>query len=40
MVQRQQPVPQPQPVEPVIQGQPEVIFVDRNDNADELVRNV
>ena len=40
MVQRQQPVPQPRPVEPVIQGQPEVILVDRNDNADEVVRNV
>jgi len=40
MVQRQQPVPQLQPVEPVIQGQPEVILVDRNDNADEVVRNV
>ncbi|KEH41573.1 hypothetical protein MTR_1g052435 [Medicago truncatula] len=40
MVQRQQHVPQPQPVEPVIQGQPEVILVDRNDNADEVFRNV
>ena len=40
MVQRPQPVPQPQPVEPVIQGQLEVILVGRNDNADEVVRNV
>ena len=40
MVHRQQPVPQPQPVEPVIQGQPETILVDRNDNAVEVVRNV
>jgi hypothetical protein len=40
MVQRKQHVPQPQPIEPVIQGQPEVILVDRNDNADEVVRNV
>jgi len=40
MVQRQQPKPQPQLVEPVIQGQPEVILVDRNNNANEVVRNV
>ena len=40
MVQRPQPVPQPQLVEPVIQGQLEVILVDRNDNADEVVRIV
>ena len=40
MVQRQQRVPQPQPVEPIIQGQPEVILLDRNNNADEVVRNV
>jgi len=40
MVQRPQPVPHPQPVEPVIQGQPKVILADRNDNADEVVRNV
>ena len=40
MVQRPQHVPQPQPVEPVIQGQPEVILVDRNNNADEVVRDV
>ena len=33
-------MPQPQPVEPVIQGQPEVILIDRNDNADEVDRNV
>jgi len=32
-------MPQPQPVELVIQGQPEVILIDRNDNADEVVRN-
>jgi len=40
MVQRPQHVPQPQPVEPVIQGQPEVILVDRNNNSDEVVMNV
>jgi len=40
MVQRPQPVPQPQPVELVIQGQPEVVLVDRNHDADEVVRNV
>ena len=40
MVQRQQLVPQPQLVEPAIQGHPEVILIDRNDNADEVVRNV
>jgi len=33
-------VPQPQPVEPVIQAQPEVVLVDRNPGADEVVRNV
>jgi len=33
-------VPQPQPVELVIQGQPEVILVDINDNVDEVFRNV
>jgi len=33
-------VSQPQPVEPVIQGQPEVVLVDRKNNADEIVRNV
>ena len=33
-------MPQPQPVEPIIQGQPEVILIDRNDNADEVVWNV
>jgi len=33
-------LPQPQPVEPIIQGQPEVILIDRNDNADEVVWNV
>jgi len=40
MVQRLQPVRQPQPVELVNQCQPEVILVDRNNNADEVVRNV
>jgi len=40
MVQRQHLVPQPQPVEPVMQGQLEVILVDRNHNADEVFRNV
>jgi len=40
VVQRKQPMPQPQPVEPVIQGQPKIILVDRNNNADEVVRNV
>jgi hypothetical protein len=40
MVQRPQPVPQPQPVEPVVQGQPEVVLVDRNHDAYEVVRNV
>ena len=40
MVQRQQHVPQPQPVEPVVQAQPEVILVNKNHDADEIVRNV
>jgi len=40
MVQRKQPMSQPQPVEPVIKGQLEVILVDRNNNVDEVVRNV
>jgi len=40
VVQRPQLVSQPQPVEPMIQGQPEVVFVDRNNDADEVVRNV
>jgi len=40
MVQRPQPVSQPQPVKPVIQGQLEVVLVDRKNNADEVVRNV
>ena len=40
MVQRPQPVPQPQPVEPIIQGQPEVVLLDRNHDANEVVRNV
>ena len=30
----------PQPVEPAIQGHPEVILIDRNDISDEVVRNV
>ena len=33
-------MPQPQLVEPIIQGQPKVILVDRNDNADEVIRDV
>jgi len=40
MVQRQQHVPQSQPIEPVIQAQLEVILVNRNHDADEFVRNV
>jgi len=40
VVQRQQPVPQSQPVEPVVQAQPEVILVNRNNDGDEIVRNV
>jgi len=40
VVQRPQPVPRPQPVEPMIQGQPEVVLVDRNNDVDEVVRNV
>ena len=40
MVQRQQPMPRPQPVEPTIQVQPEVILVDRNHDAGEVLRNV
>lgn len=33
-------MPQPQPVKPEIQGHPEVILIYRNDNVDEVVRNV
>ena len=40
MVQRLQPVPQPQPVKLVNQVQPEVVLKDRNHDADEVVRNV
>jgi len=40
MVQRPQPVLQPKPVEPIVQGRPEVVLVDRNNDADEVVRNV
>jgi hypothetical protein len=40
MVQRLHHVPYPQPIELVIQGQLEVILVNQNDNADEIVRNV
>jgi len=40
VVQRQQHVPQPQLVEPVIQAQPEVILVNMNHDAYEVVRNV
>jgi hypothetical protein len=40
MVERQQPVPRPQLVEPKVQAQPEIILVDRNHDADEVVRNI
>jgi hypothetical protein len=40
IVQRQQPVPRPQLVELMVQAQPEVILVDRNHDADKVVRNV
>jgi len=40
IVQRQQHVPRPQPVEPMVQAQPNVILVDRNHDANEVVRNV
>ena len=40
VVQRQQPMPQPQPVEPMLQAQPEVILVNKNHDADEVVRNI
>jgi hypothetical protein len=40
MVQRQQPMPRPQLVKPMVQAQLEVILVDRNRDADEVVRNV
>jgi len=40
IVQRSQLVPQPQLVEPVLQVQPEVVLVNRNHDADEVVRNV
>jgi len=40
IVQRQQHVPRPQPVEPMVQAQSEVILVGRNHDADEVVRNV
>jgi hypothetical protein len=40
MVQRPKPAPQPQPVEPVIQDQSEVVLVDINHDADEVFRNV
>jgi len=40
IVQRQQLVPRPQPVEPMVQAQPEVILAGRNHDADEVVRNV
>ena len=39
-VQRPQPVPQPQPVESMIRGQPEVVLVDRNNDVDEVFWNV
>jgi hypothetical protein len=40
VVQRQQHVPQPQSIEPIIQAQPEVILVNRNHDTNEVVRNV
>jgi hypothetical protein len=40
MVKRKQLVPRHQPVEPMVQAQLEVILVDRNHDADEVVRNV
>jgi hypothetical protein len=40
IVQRQQLVLRPQPVEHMVQAQPEVILVDRNHDADEVVRSV
>ena len=40
VVQRQKPVPQPQLVEPMIQAQLEVILVNGNHDADEVLRNV
>jgi len=40
VVQRQQPMPQPQPIEPMLQAQPEVILVNKNHDADEVVRNI
>ncbi|KEH38136.1 hypothetical protein MTR_2g461890 [Medicago truncatula] len=40
MVQRLQLVPQPQPVEPMIQGQLEVVLLDRNNDVGQDVRNV
>jgi len=40
IVQRQQPVPRSQPVEPIAQAQQEVILVGRNNDADEVVRIV
>jgi len=40
MFRRQQPVSEPQHVEPVIQAQPEVILVNRNNDVDDFVRNV
>jgi len=39
IVQIQQHVPRPQPVEPMVQAQ-KVILVDKNHDADEVVRNV
>ena len=39
-VQRQQLVLQPQPVEPEVQAHPEVVLVNMNYDANEIVRNV
>jgi len=40
IVERQKPMPLPQPVEPMVQAQLEVILVGRDHDADEVVRNV
>jgi predicted transcriptional regulator len=40
MVQRPQLVPQPRPIEPVVQVQTKVVLVNRNHDAYEVVRNV
>jgi hypothetical protein len=40
IVQRHQHVPRHQPIEPMVQAHPKVILVDRNHDADEVVRNI